>query len=570
MANGMRLILLDLANTYNIKRIEMAGTPVEYDPFAPQPKAVDIDPFASKKPMGYGEMLKQAVVNTPASAGRMVSGLYEAVTSPVQTVSGLMDVAAGGLQNVLPKPVTNFINQFETNPEAAQRAVNTANAMGGMYKERYGTLEGIKNTIATDPVGVAGDLSTLLAGGAGLARGASAVAGPGRVGSTISSVADKLSTASNVTNPINAMVKAPGMAYDLVGALTKQGLALKTGVGAEPITQAVKAGREGNTTVLANMREQVPITQVLDDARSNLSKMNLDKQKDYRSGMVNIKNDKSVLDFAGIDKAIKDAENLAYFKGKVKDKTAASVLNDIKAKVSDWKKSDPAEYHTPEGMDNLKQSLWEDFGKLGREEKTAFSAGKQIYDAVKNQINTQAPEYSKVMKNYSEASDQIKEIERALSLGNTASADTAMRKLQSLMRNNVNTNYGQRLELAKQLEAMGGNEIMPALAGQALSSKLPRGLQSATNIPSSYLAFGVGGPALAALDLAASSPRLVGEAAYKYGQMANALNKAKQPVTDITKQLPMTAQQAKLAALLAAQSNQPARIELNNMLPNRP
>jgi hypothetical protein len=515
-------------------------------------------------------MLGQAVVNTPASAGRMVSGLYEAVTNPVQTVSGLMDVAAGGLQNVLPKPVTDFINQFETNPEAAKRAVNTANAMGGMYKERYGTVEGIKNTIATDPVGVAGDLSTLLAGGAGLARGASAIAGPGRAGAAISGVADKLSTASNVTNPINAMVKAPGMAYDLVGALTKQGLALKTGVGAEPITQAVKAGREGNTTVLANMREQVPITQVLDDARSNLAQMNLDKQKDYRSGMVNIKNDKSVLDFAGIDKAIKDAENLAYFKGKVKDKTAASVLNDIKAKVSDWKKSDPAEYHTPEGMDNLKQSLWEDFGKLGREEKTAFSAGKQIYDAVKNQINAQAPEYSKVMKNYSEASDQIKEIERALSLGNTASADTAMRKLQSLMRNNVNTNYGQRLELAKQLEAMGGNEIMPALAGQALSSKLPRGLQSATNIPSSYLAFGVGGPALAAIDLAASSPRLVGEAAYKYGQMANALNKAKQPVTDITNKIPITAQEAKLAALLAAQSNEPYRIQLNNMLPNRP
>jgi hypothetical protein len=527
-------------------------------------------PPAPKKPMGYGEMLGQAVVNTPASAGRMISGLYEAVTSPVQTVSGLMDVAAGGLQNVLPKPVTDFINQFETNPEAAKRAVNTANAMGGMYKERYGTLEGIKNTIATDPVGVAGDLSTLLAGGAGLARGASAVAGPGRVGSAISSVADKLSTASNVTNPINAMVKAPGIAYDLASALTKQGLSLKTGVGTEPITQAVKAGREGNTTFVENMRGQVPITQVLDDAKTNLAKMNLDKQKDYRSGMVNIKNDKSVLDFAGIDKAIKDAESLAYFKGKIKDKTAATVLNDIKAKVSDWKKSDPAEFHTPEGMDNLKQSLWEDFGKLGMEEKTAFSAGKQVYDAVKNQISTQAPEYSKVMKNYSEATDQIKEIERALSLGNKASADTAMRKLQSLMRNNVNTNYGQRLELAKQLEAMGGNEIMPALAGQAMSQFTPRGLQSATNIPSSYLAYGAGGLPLAAIDLAASSPRLVGEAAYKYGQMANALNKAKQPVTDITKQLPMTAQQAKLAALLAAQSNQPARIELNNMLPNRP
>jgi len=530
----------------------------------------DVVQQAPKKPMGYGEMLGQAVVNTPASAGRMVSGLYEAVTSPVQTVSGLMDVAAGGLQNVLPKPVTDFINQFETNPEAAQRAVNTANAMGGMYKERYGTLEGIKNTIATDPVGVAGDLSTLLAGGAGLARGAGAIAGPGRIGSAMSGVADKLSTASNVTNPINAMVKAPAKAYELASALTKQGLSLKTGVGTEPITQAVKAGREGNATFVENMRGQVPITQVLDDAKTNLAQMNLDKQKDYRSGMVNIKSDKSVLDFAGIDKAIKDAENLAYFKGKIKDKTAASVLSDIKAKVSDWKKSDPAEFHTPEGMDNLKQSLWEDFGKLGMEEKTAFSAGKQVYDAVKNQISTQAPEYSKVMKNYTEATDQIKEIERALSLGNKASADTAMRKLQSLMRNNVNTNYGQRLELAKQLEAMGGNEIMPALAGQAMNEFTPRGLQRATAGPEAFLAYSAGGPLLAAADLAASSPRLVGEAAYKYGQMANALNKAKQPVTNITNKIPVTAQEAKLAALLAAQSNQPYPIELNNMLPNRP
>jgi hypothetical protein len=300
--------------------------------------------------------------------------------------------------------------------------------------------------------------------------------------------------------------------------------------------------------------------------------MNLDKQKDYRSGMVNIKNDKSVLDLSGVEAVLKNAENSTGFKqsGIPKDAKAVEVLQKIRDKIDHWKKLDPAEYHTPEGLDYLKQSLWDDFGKLGKEEKTAYSVGKQIYDSIKNQISAQAPEYSKVMKNYSEASDQIKEIERALNLGNTASADTAMRKLQSLMRNNVNTNYGQRLELAKQLEAMGGNEMMPALAGQAMNEFTPRGLQRATAGPEAFLAYGAGGLPLAAIDLAASSPRLVGEAAYKYGQMANALNKAKQPVTDITKQLPMNAQQAKLAALLAAQSNQPARIELNNMLPNRP
>jgi len=534
-------------------------------------------PAEKSKPMGYGEMVGQAITNIPSSAGNLASGLYHAVTNPVQTVSGIMDVAAGGLQNAMPKSVVDFVNKFESNPEAAQRAVIAANEAGGALKQRYGSVEGIKNTIATDPVGAMADLSTLITGVGGLARG-------GAIGfnaipksvpsiktvSGLNTAADILGKAADVTNPINAMVKLPSKAYELAGALTKQGLALKTGVGTEPITQAVKAGQEGNATFLENMRGQVPITQVLDDAKTNLAKMNLEKQAEYRSGMGNVKSDTSVLDFTGIDKAIKDAENMAYFKGKVKDKTAATVLDDIKTKVADWKKSDPAEYHTPEGMDNLKQSLWEDFGKLGQEEKTAYSAGKQVYDAVKKEISNQAPEYSKVMKNYTEATEQIKEIERALSLGQKASADTAIRKLQSLMRNNVNTNYGQRLELAKQLEAMGGNEMMPALAGQALNEFTPRGLQRATAAPEAFLAYGAGGPALAAVDLAASSPRFVGEAAYKYGQMANALNKAKQPISNISNKIPISPQQARLAALLAAQSNNPMRIELDNMASNRP
>ena len=224
----------------------------------------------------------------------------------------------------------------------------------------------------------------------------------------------------------------------------------------------------------------------------------------------------------------------------------------MKAKVADWKNSDPAEYHTPEAMDKLKQSLWEDFGKLGQEEKEAYSLGKQIYDSVKTEISKQAPEYAKVMKEYTDASDLTKEIERSLSIGQKASADTAMRKLQSLMRNNVNTNYGQRLDLAQQLQAAGGKNIMPALAGQAMGDWTPRGIQRATAGLEGMGAYAIGGPALAALDVAASSPRLVGEASYKYGQLANALTQGGQAVS---KAIPMTAKKARLAALLGSQSN---------------
>jgi len=519
----------------------MAGTPVEYDPFAVQPKAVDIDPFAPKK-RSWTDVPGEAFSNILPSARNMASGLYEAVTSPVKTVSGVMDVAAGSLQNALPRPIVDFVNKFDADPQAAQRAVQAANAAGGMLKDRYGSEDAIKKTFATDPVGAAGDLSLLLTGGAGVAARTP----------LLTKAAPALGKAASMVDPINLAGKAIGTTYGLTGGLVKSGLGLKTGVGTEPISQAVQAGREGNATFLENMRGDVPMGNVLDDAQANLAQMNLNKQKDYRSGMVDIKNDKSILDFKGIDQSLDNAQNMVSFKGKIKDQTAANVVEKMRAKIDDWKNSDPAEYHTPEGLDNLKQSLWEDFGKLPREEKTAFSAGKQIYDSVKNEIGKQAPTYAKVMKEYSDASELTKEIERALSLGQNASADTAMRKLQSLMRNNVNTNYGQRLDLAKELESAGGRELMPALAGQALSSKLPRGLQSATNIPSAYMAYGAGGPALAAVDLLASSPRLAGEASYKYGQLANALTQGQQAAS---RAIPMTAKQARLAALLGAQSN---------------
>jgi hypothetical protein len=502
----------------------------------------DVVSTAPARKRSWTDVPGEALSNIPSSAKTMASGLYEAVTNPVQTVSGVMDVAAGGLQNALPKSVVNFVNQFETNPEAAQRAVQAANAAGGMVKERYGSVDALKNTLATDPVGATGDLSLLFSGGASAASRLP----------VISKVAPALRTAANVTDPLNMAAKASGKMYDLAGALTKQGLGLKTGVGTEPITQAVQAGRESNPAFIENLRGNVPAVNVLEDAKANLAQMNADKQQAYRSGMVNIKNDKSVLDFTGIDQALKNAENMAYYKGKIKDKTAASVLDNMKAKIADWKNSNPADYHTPEGFDNLKQSLWEDFGKLGQEEKTAYSVGKQVYDSVKSEINKQAPEYAKVMKEYTDASDLTKEIERSLSLGNKASADTAMRKLQSLMRNNVNTNYGQRLDLAQQLQQAGGRDLMPALAGQAMSDWTPRGIQRATAGVEGLGAYAVGGPALAALDVAASSPRLVGEAAYKYGQLANALNQGKKAVSNA---VPMTAKQARLAALLGAQAS---------------
>jgi hypothetical protein len=174
----------------------MAGVPVEHDPFATNGVPVEHDPFAPKK-RSWMDVPGEALGNIPSSAANLAKGLYQTVTNPVQTVSGAMDVAAGGLQNALPKSVVNFVNQFETNPEAAQRAIQAANAAGGMVKERYGSADAIKNTLATDPVGAAGDLSLLLSGGAGVAARTP----------MLTRAAPALRTAAEYTNPLNAVIK---------------------------------------------------------------------------------------------------------------------------------------------------------------------------------------------------------------------------------------------------------------------------------------------------------------------------------------------------------------------------
>jgi len=328
---------------------------------------------------------------------------------------------------------------------------------------------------------------------------------------------------------------AIGAALPVVGkagsAITKM-LGGTTGVGEEALKQAYQAGKQGGTkatSFVEAMREGQSMTNVLDAARANLSAMNAQKQNAYRSGMVDIRNDKSILDFGNIDNAVGKAFDMATFKGQVKNQDAVNALSKIRDSIDEWKSLDPTEFHTPEGLDALKQRVGGLLESIPFEQKTARTAAGNVYNSIKNEINTQAPTYAKVMKDYHSASETMQEIERALSLGQRASDDTAMRKLQSLMRNNVNTNYGYRDQLARQLEQAGGNEFMPALAGQALNDYMPRGIQRAVN-PAGAIGIGALGNIPAAVGMGlVSSPRLVGEAMYKAGQGARLVDQRVDP-----------------------------------------
>ena len=194
-------------------------------------------------------------------------------------------------------------------------------------------------------------------------------------------------------------------------------------------------------------------------------------------------------------------------------------------------------YKSLADFDELKRTLNSESMNYTGEARSAIS---DMAELVRKSIDDADPNYGKVMKSYENASKIIQEIEKALSVGDKKTAEVALKKLLTSMRDGVSTNYGQRLNLAQELEGVtGGKKFMSQLAGQELSSVVPRGLQgrvtSALATGGLGLGLGTGLFSPAAIPaLAAASPRVVGEASQLAGRTARRSQQAAQVLPSAT------------------------------------
>ena len=333
------------------------------------------------------------------------------------------------------------------------------------------------------------------------------------------------------------------------GKFMSEALGLSTGTGSDAVKQAFRSGVTGDRQFVENMRGNVPVTDILEQAQGAMQTLKQNRRDAFQKGFESTKQNQTFLDFKPIESKFDNAIQSLTVKGvggvsasKVGQKTLDDVA-EIKAVVDEWKAK--PELHTAEGLDALKRRIDDVYRQdMSNEAKSILT---QTRGAVKQTIVKQDKNYAKTMKDYEEGLSLERELEKALSLGDKASADTAIRKLQSLMRNNANTSYAYRQELANILRNETGTDLMPALAGQSMQSFTPRGIQKL--VPSLTAGSGVGaaavgaGPAalipLATLPL--QSPRVVGEAVYGTGRAAR-------PVIDLANS--GTPEQRRLAKLL--------------------
>lgn len=336
--------------------------------------------------------------------------------------------------------------------------------------------------------------------------------------------------AGGMINPDDAgTAGAISAAVPLAAPVARQGataarkiLGTTTGVGDEALSQAFQAGKAGGAQAQAfrsAMRNDADMMSVLDDAMANLDAMRKARTAAYKQNMAGVKESQEIIDMTPIQNAFNKAVESYTFKGQARNPRVAQALQNVSDEINAWQGLNPVEYHTPEGLDALKQRIGAIRESLPFEDKSARAAVDNIYASIKKEIATKAPIYSKTMQDYTQASEVLEEVTRSLSLNEKATADTALRKLQSVMRNNANTNYGARLASVRALEEAGGRPILPQLAGQALSDWTPRGIQRAT-APTAGAGLALTGNIPAALAFGAmSSPRIVGETMYGAGRL---------------------------------------------------
>jgi hypothetical protein len=462
-----------------------------------QPVAVAEEPAT----MTAGQVAGSAIMNLPGSLYQLGADVVGAALSPIETAKTVLDLGAGALQEALPEGVVQAIGEDPESRELARQ-------VGQMYVDRYGSVEKAKRTFASDPAGFLGDVSTLFGvGGATV---------PGRVGAS-------LSRAAAVTEPTALAVKGAAKVASKAVPITAGALGVTTGVGDAPIREAFEAGREGGERgemLTTQMRGQGDPLVVIDAAKQGLTQMRRSMMQRYRSQMQEVGKAQEPIRMRPIYDIAEAAMERATFGREITDANAARAIAAVQDKVMQWAKLDPAIYHTAEGIDALKRSVGAIIDNIPMEQRNARAAVQSIYDQIRSEISAQAPIYSDAMKDYSQAAELITEIERTLSLNPKATVDTQLRKLQSVMRDNVQTNYGQRTRLAEQLEMSGGVPFRAGLAGQALQPYAPRGAARFGVGPLTLQQAASGNIPVAATMAAGSSPRLVGETAYRAGQVA--------------------------------------------------
>lgn len=478
---------------------EVIDSAIKRDYFTPTKTAEEApqkQPVTKDTP--WVDVLKESASNIPSSAVEFAKNTTQAVIHPMNTLGAISDIIEGGTQGALSKnyqPTTQDAIDKQKKYEAFKQAL----------VDRYTNP---KNTIATDPIGSIADLSTLLTGGGSMLAKAPGIVGKGGA---------MLKTAGSAIDPINASVAAVKPVVGLGGKVASGTLGFTTGAGKESIKKAYEAGVKAIPEFRQTLRD-MPLEGLREEAKTSLQSIKDARAADYRTRLNEISQNTTELNF----KPVKDQTQklmVAYnikrnpdgtldFSRSTLDSNAVQDIEVVINTIDDW--GSKAGDLTPTGMDILKRKL-DDFYS---ESKNSRGFVTSLKTKVKETVVDQVPEYATMLKNYEKTTNQITEIEKTLSLGTKASADTGLRKLLSALKDNNEF----RGSLISKLDEANNGQLATKLAAYNLSSWTPNSLMGKGIDIAAMGSIFYGLSPQVGIAISTASPRVVGELANLLGK----------------------------------------------------
>jgi len=457
----------------------------------------------------------QALKNIPSSSKQLFNDIITPLLSPVQTAKDL---------TALGHSIINVARPGEQGNEELARAV------GNFFKDRYGGLDNIKETFATDPMGMLSDVSVIFTGGSML---------PGKVG--------KISNIASVADPVNVATQGVKLASQGAGLAVKPTLGLVTGAGGEAITKAIQAGKDAGAAGLipnpvksiknkklqsvSNSQKNIDfrnamsgneeVSSIVTSVNKTFSDMKKLKNDNFTKDLAKLNLSNKKIDFSKIQEQILELGTSKEFAGSSSlSKESLKAYDEILNVVKEFE-SNPA-LHNAQGMHMLKMQIRDMYPSSADAPRGAKNLNIDAVKIFDNAINEVSTGYKDVNKNFAVATALEKELEDALSVGNKSKASTTLKKLQSLMKANTTSNLGSRLQVFEKIEKLNDGNILERVAGQALKSPVPTGLNALSTAGA-----GMGGAALASqgiinpailTGLLATSPKIVGNVANTLGK----------------------------------------------------
>ena len=513
------------------------GSPATSKSFTP--------PTTAYENMPWGDVAASAIEHVPGEVASGLSAVAHGVSSAVNDPSGAASAVVNAGKNLWQGARATYLRNTDGGEDGAnphnlsEDDIAKSDALMHGLHETYGTLfepGGFKRAIATKPISTMMDVSApfTLAGSA-LKKGPGLVGTAGRALEATGSALDPAQQALQIA-------KLPMQALKPVVPFIQR---VTTGSPYGALKAAAEAGESSNPVLRdafrAHLNGSAPPSEITSAIRGAAQQLQADRSAAYIQGAkdVGIRGAQPgtlpTLSYAPIDNALDDARGMtrqfdpATGTQRIIYGDADKVLDAIEAEIRARQSAPvsvpgpngqlvPSIYHNLEGFDGLKKFIGQ-FQSGQGVSALQNAAVTKLYNSVLDAIHGPAnapihPDYAKVMEKYATASKQLSEISSTFGTGARVNDSAALAKILKEYKKNGG---GDLLaELTKK------DPTIPfRLAGHTLSEFIPGGIRGALNFTSG-VGTGMVNPLYPVAQVAASSPRLMGNLNYIAGRFIGA------------------------------------------------